>query len=361
MRKLIITLFLSLMLCFVSCNKPSITFGDTNYFPLNDNSEWETVSPESLGWNTAEVPDLYSFLEDSETRALIVLKEGRIVFEEYWGANFENTGAFTRDSRWYWASAGKTLTASLIGIAQGEGLLTISDKTSDHLGAGWTDLPLEKENLVTIKNQLTMTTGFRTNVNLNCYTPQCFKYRVDAGKQWFYHTGTSTVLKSVIENTSGLTYNDFTDQKLETVTGMNGEWIEEDDRNIYWSTARDAARFGLLLSAKGIWRGNRVISGVYMNEMINTSQGINESYGYLTWLNGKSSIVFPGIQTITLRPLSPEAPEDTFAALGKNGQTIAVVPSEDIVVVRFGDEPNQGQLSINYFNDLWEKINKIIN
>ena len=361
MRKLITILCLSISLLFTSCNKAGITFGDTNYFPLNDDSEWETVSPESLGWNTSEVPDLYSFLEDSDTRALIVLKEGKIVFEEYWGTNFENTGPFTRESKWYWASAGKTLTASLVGIAQGEGLLTVSDKTSDYLGVGWTSLEPEKERLVTIKNQLTMTTGFSTSVNLNCYTPQCFRYRVDAGKQWFYHTGTSTVLKNVIESSSGLNYNDFTDQKLEAVTGMSGEWIEEDDRNIYWSTARDAARFGLLLSAKGTWRGNTILSGIFFHEMTNTSQNINESYGYLTWLNGKSSIVFPGVQTITIRPLSTEAPEDTFAALGKNGQTIAVVPSENIVIVRFGDEPNQGQLSVNYFNDLWEKVNKIIN
>ncbi|WP_299711753.1 serine hydrolase [uncultured Tenacibaculum sp.] len=361
MRKLITIASILFIIFLLGCNDAKITFGNVNYFPLNDGSEWETVTPESLGWNTAEVPDLYSFLEDSDTRAFIVLKEGKIVFEQYWGTNFDNGGAFTQESRWFWASAGKTLTASLVGIAESKGLLTVSDKTSDHLGIGWTSLPPEKENLVTIKNNLTMTTGFRTDVNLNCYTPNCFRYRVDEGRQWFYHTGTATVLKNVIENVSGLSYNAFTDQRLESVIGMNGEWIEEDSKNIYWSTGRDAARFGLLLSAKGVWRGNNVISGSYVNRMTTTSQNINESYGYLTWLNGKSSIVYPGLQTITLSPLSTNAPEDTYAALGNDGQIIAVVPSENIVVVRFGDGPSQGQISVNYFNDLWEKINAVTN
>ncbi len=361
MKKRTILLLLLLVVLISSCNDPKIIFGGVNYFPLDDGSEWETVSPESLGWNTAEIPELYSFLEDSDTRAFIVLKEGKIVFEQYWGANFENNGPFTQQSKWYWASAGKTLTASLVGIAEGKGLLNISDKTSDHLGVGWTSLSLEKENLVTIENNLTMTTGFRTDVNLNCYTPECFKYRVDQGRQWFYHTGTATILKNVIENASGLSYNAFTDERLELQIGMDGEWIEEDSKNIYWSTGRDAARFGLLLSAKGVWRGNSIISGSYINRMTTTSQNINEAYGYLTWLNGKSSIVYPGLQTITLSPLSANAPEDTYAALGNDGQIIAVVPSENIVVIRFGDGPNQGQISVNYFNDLWEKINAIIN
>ncbi|WP_075342641.1 serine hydrolase domain-containing protein [Tenacibaculum agarivorans] len=358
----IIKYFVVLSVVFLwSCEKIiTPTFNSLIYFAPTDTDEWETISAESLGWDTTAIPDLDTFLEDSDTRAFMILKDGKMVLEKYWGTNFQNTGPFTQDSRWYWASAGKTLTASLIGIAQGEGLLNVLDRSSDHLGTGWTSLELEKENLVSLRNQLTMTTGFSNAVDLNCVTPKCFKYKVDAGNQWFYHTGTYTVLKNVIENVSGVSYNDYTDSRLEAVTGMNGEWIPLDDNIVYWSTARDAARFGVFLLAEGTWGGNRLLSGFYFNEMTTTSQSINESYGYLTWLNGKSSIVPPGLETVTLRPLSENAPDDTFAALGANGQIISVVPSENIVVVRFGSEPDNGLVPLNYFDDLWEKVNAII-
>ena len=62
-----------------------------------------------------------------------MLKDGKIAIEKYFGT-------FTKDSLWYWASAGKTLTAFLVGQAQENGLLSISDSTSKYLGSGWTGL-----------------------------------------------------------------------------------------------------------------------------------------------------------------------------------------------------------------------------
>jgi len=57
---------------------------------------------------------LRTYLDGNNTKAFLVLQDGRLVYEEY----FE---AFTRDSIWYWASAGKSLTAFLTGMAQQEG------------------------------------------------------------------------------------------------------------------------------------------------------------------------------------------------------------------------------------------------
>ncbi|WP_452228156.1 MULTISPECIES: hypothetical protein [unclassified Lacinutrix] len=53
---------------------------------------------------------------------------------------------YTSSSSWYWASAGKTLTATLIGIAEEEELIDTNNKVSDYLGTGWTSASLEKEN-----------------------------------------------------------------------------------------------------------------------------------------------------------------------------------------------------------------------
>ena len=53
----------------------------------------------------------------------------------------------------------KTLTATVTGIAEQEGYLNINDKVSDYLGTGWTSAPSLKENLITNKHLLTMSSG----------------------------------------------------------------------------------------------------------------------------------------------------------------------------------------------------------
>ena len=128
-----------------------------------------------------------------------------------------------------------------------KGLLNINNTTSSYLGNGWTNLTADKENMITIKNQLTMTTGLEYNVSdLDC-TSLLLNLQTDAGQQWFYHNAPYTLLEKVVENATGLDYNDYSNQKVESVIGMNGQWISQGYNNVFWSTARDMARFGLLI------------------------------------------------------------------------------------------------------------------
>lgn len=194
----------------------------TLYFPPLSSDEWESTSPNELDWNTSELNELLTYLENNNTRAFIVLKDGKVVIEEYFGNNILGTAPFDKYTKWYWASAGKTLTATLVGIAQQEGFLNIENPTSDYLGNGWTSLPPEKEQLIKVKNQLTMTTGLEYNVSdLACTLPSCLTYKSDAGQQWFYHNAPYTLLKEVVENATGTDYNEYTNQKVESVIGMN--------------------------------------------------------------------------------------------------------------------------------------------
>ena len=58
------------------------------YFPTIGSNQWETISPEELNWNSDEIKNLYEFLELNNTRAFIVLKDGKIVIEKYWVITF---------------------------------------------------------------------------------------------------------------------------------------------------------------------------------------------------------------------------------------------------------------------------------
>jgi CubicO group peptidase (beta-lactamase class C family) len=195
-------------------------FSSEIYFPPADNNNWESVSPEELNWNTEKIPGLLEFIEEKNSKAFLVLKDGRIVIEKYFGS-------FTRDSLWYWASAGKTLTAATVGIAQEEGLLSIDDKTSDYLGTGWTSLAKEKEDLITIRHQLTMSSGLDDGVaNRDCWEPECLQYLEDAGERWAYHNAPYTLLEQVVESAAGQTYNQFFFGALRNKIGMDGAWIK---------------------------------------------------------------------------------------------------------------------------------------
>ncbi len=331
------------------------------YFPPANSESWETVDISSLGWQTDELDELYSYLEDNGTRAFIILKNGRIVVEEYWGNNILNTAPFTRNTNWYWASAGKTIISFLIGIAQQEGELDIHNKTSDYLGEGWTSMSQEKEDLITVYHQLTMSTGLEYRVDdTNCTEASCLSYKEDAGQQWFYHNAPYLLLKDVITNATGINYNTYTDQKLEEAIGMNGEWLG-DGSDVYWSTARDMARFGLLILNEGSWEENQLLSDMeYFNEMTSTSQDLNPSYGYLWWLNGKSSIIYPVLPQSFNWSLSPNASPDLFAGMGKNGQFVEIVPSQNLVIVRMGEAPDGSLVPIQFHNEMWDRIESVI-
>ena len=362
------SILIVLILFVLGCNKDDDNIinppvESTLYFPPLNSDEWESRSPSELGWNISDLDGLLTYLEDNNTRAFIVLKDGKIVIEEYFGNNILGTAPFDRNTQWYWASAGKTLTATLVGIAQQEGLLNINNTTSTYLGNGWTNLTSDKEDMITVKNQLTMTTGLEYNVSdLDCTLPSCLTYRTDAGQQWFYHNAPYTLLEKVVENASGIDFNDYTNQKVESVIGMNGQWISQAYNNVYWSTARDMARFGLLILNKGKWSNTGVLSDAeYYEQMLNTTQSLNPSYGYLWWLNGKESIIFPGLPNSFDVPLSDNAPIDLFAGMGKNGQFVDVIPSKNLVVIRMGQAPDGSLVPITFHNEMWEKINLVIN
>jgi hypothetical protein len=121
------------------------------------------------------------------------------------------------------------------------------------------------------------------------------------------------------------------------------------------------ARFGLLLLNKGKWDGTDLLKdSSYFKAMTTSSQSINNSYGYLTWLNGKSSFMLPSTQIVFNGFLCPDAPSDMYAALGKNGQIINVVPSQNLVFIRMGNMWTTSNVPNEFNNDIWKRLKLVI-
>jgi CubicO group peptidase (beta-lactamase class C family) len=326
------------------------------FTPLVGNT-WETSSPTSLNWDINSLNSLDSFLAVTQTKGAIILKDGKIVFEKYYGT-------FTKDSNWYWASAGKSLTSVLVGIAQQNGFLSINDTSQRYLGVGFTSMTNAQEQKIKILHQLSMTSGLDDGVaDKDCYNPSCLKYKAEPGTRWAYHNAPYTILDKVIDAATGLTINEFALANIKSKTGMDGIYFKTPGtfNNIFYSKARSMARFGLLMLNKGYWNSTAVLSDSnYYNAMISSSQNINPSYGYLWWLNGKSKFMAPGLQISFNGPLFPNAPMDMYSALGKNGQFIFVVPSMNLVAIRIGNAPlDYGDVAITYGDDMWKYLKKV--
>ncbi|MFK7750419.1 MAG: serine hydrolase domain-containing protein [Kordia sp.] len=322
------------------------------YFPPLNSTTWETTAITDLNWNTAQLQPLLNYLEEKNTKSFMILHKGKIVVENYFDDH-------TETSPWYWASAGKTLTTAVAGIAQEENLVDLNAKVSDYIGTGWTSASLEKENLITCKNLLTMTSGLDDSFG-DGISPNDLQYVADAGTRWAYH-GVFLKMQDVIASASNQTWDDYFTTKLKNRIGMTGAWIQTGNTNVYWSTTRSMARFGLLIAADGRWSETQIIPENFLAEATTTSQNINKAYGYLWWINGQSTYRLPQSQLEFSGELIPNAPQDMFCGLGKNDQKIYIVPSKDLVIIRMGQTADSSNFALsNFDNELWEQLNLLI-
>lgn len=349
--------FLLILLVGFGCKKNDTSPTKPNtvmYFPSNTDANWETISMSSLGWNQTAVADLKTYLAQKNSKSFMILVNGRIVMEEYFNGH-------SASASWQWNSAGKTLVSGTTGIAQQEGLLNINNKVSQYLGTGWTSEPLDKENLITSKHLLSMTSGINDNSEL--VIKSNLTYLADAGSRWSYHN-VFQKLMDVVASASKLDFETYFNVKLKSKIGMEGFWNNGLIFKIYHSNTRSMARFGILALNKGKWDNEQIINEAYFKESISSSQNINPSYGYLWWLNGKSNYMVPSTQTVFQGTLVPNAPADMFAAMGAEDQRIYVIPSKNMVIIRMGnasDTANPNFAVSGFDNELWQKINAVIN
>ena len=211
--------------CIIGCSKGSddeVAFPpkEEMYFPPLNSEEWKTVSLEELEWNSSGEQPLYEFLEANNTEAFILLKDGKIVMEKYFGS-------FSASKNHSWNSAAKTLTAFTVGIAQKEGLLSINNASSNYMGTGWSTLSPEQEQQITVKNHLTMTTGLDFTVeNSFCTDTDCLIYKDDPNTFWYYHNATYTLLDNIVSGAVQQDFKDYFNEKLRNKIGMQGSWIK---------------------------------------------------------------------------------------------------------------------------------------
>jgi CubicO group peptidase (beta-lactamase class C family) len=333
--------------------------GQSIYFPPVGQNNWDTLSASDLNFCPSQTQALHDYLDSTNTKAFMLLKDGKIVFEWYFGN-------FTVDSTWYWASAGKTLTAFGMGIIQKEYNIDFNESVSNFLGIGWSSLTPQQESDIKIHHLLSMTSGLDYQVsNLNCTLPTCLLYRAPAGSQWYYHNAPYLLLPKVAEANfpSNLSFNAYLWSRLHTVIGTSIIFLDipGNSPHVAFSKARDMARFGLLVSNNGRWgQLPAFVDSSFSTTWMNPSQQLNPSYGYLWWLNSGPSYMMPGTTISFPGRMIPNAPTDLITAAGLNEQRIYIVPSEGWVIIRMGEASGLSGAAISlYDRRVWDKINAL--
>ena len=316
--------------------------------------------------STGFTDDLDSYLKENNTSSFLVSEKGKIVVEKEFKVrknlkpkslmffNLLRHGLIEGRSQEDVASIQKSIVSILIGIAQQKGLIDINESVTSYIGS-WTQLSAEKESLIKVRNLLTMTSGLDVDLN----------YNAEPGLKWLYNTRAYSQLINVLEKTSGLSINELSSEWLFDKLQMNETFWKERKKG-RMGFPKDSAKYGLVTTAKDLLKfgefilnggevgTDHVISDIdFFDDTFLKSQNMNEAYGYLWWLNN-SKTHMTWEKGLSSGNLFSYAPEEAILALGLGSRVLAIVPSEELVLVRLGSFPDDK----NFNNNLWDYLQK---
>ncbi|MBS0532197.1 MAG: serine hydrolase [Proteobacteria bacterium] len=313
---------------------------------------WETASPAAEGFDPDSICTLgprLAALKEADPHGVVVVRHGKLVYEAYFSGD---------DGRWpqqHWnkplaptphdartkhdlQSMTKSVTALLVGIALDRGDLKSLDAPVLSFFPSYADLQTPDRLRITVRDVLTMRTGLRwqykpylSMARRMDAAPDPFRFFLEQpvtgtpGKTWRYNNGTAEIAGAIVHRASGVPLDQFAKRYLFDPLGIDDwEWgrMANGDPGASWGLRlrpRDLAKIGQLVLNRGTWRGHRVVSSEWIEQMI-APHVIRPhfKYGYLWWLDRR---------TVDGREV------DVVEAIGWGGQYLEVIPSLDMVLV----------------------------
>lgn len=297
-----------------------------------------------------EARDTEKFLADTDTTGLMVVHEGKVVYENYRRGN-------DRDTRWISWSVGKSFISALIGIAIEEGRI---ESVDDGLVKYAPELKGTSYDGVTIRNALEMSSGVGWNEDYSDPDSDISRFgralafgssmvdfaktlnRVhEPGTYNLYNSLDAQMLGLVLLRATGKNPSEYLEEKVWSKIGAehDGYWVLDDTGmelaaggvNV---TLRDYARFGLLYLNGGKWNGRQIVPADWVTashrpdapQLMPGKQDISDTvwgYGYLWWL--------------------PRKADGPYAAVGIYNQFIYVDPARGLVIVKTSANSDYGQ------------------
>ena len=282
----------------------------------SDNFSWKLNSPESSGFRSEDVDTLMNYLKTPSlsTQAAILIK-GNNIIAEYYSDGFDNKSMATS-----WSVA-KSFASTVVGVANDEGyILSVNDPITNYIPQ-WENT---EKDTISLKQLLGMRSGMVDSVVSVYYSSDMVSQSLgrsitnEPGSVFSYSNEDSMLLGHIVENATGMKFQDYADSRLFDPLGINETWWTDQAGNTLTyagldMTPREFARFGLMVAQEGRWQGQQIVSSSWLDVATQTYDDI-ANYGFQWW----TSNTYP-----------------FFQALGLDGQYIYVWPDTDIVLVRF--------------------------
>ncbi|MGD9916273.1 MAG: serine hydrolase domain-containing protein [Rhizobiaceae bacterium] len=303
----------------------------------------ETVQP-------SQDPAVAALLDDPKLtgpgmRAVVVVHNGRIIGERY-GKGFD---AKTPLLGW---SMTKSVNAALVGTLVRDGKLKLDQAG---LFPEWSDdrKDIKLSDLTSMSSGLEFNEDYGdvTDVTRMLYLePDMAAFAASkplvakVGEAWNYSTGTTVLISKIWQGAAGADALALPRKALFGPIGMTSAVLEADARNTIvgssylYATGHDWARFGQLMLNGGEWKGTQVVPADYVAWMHQAAAASKGEYGMgQVWLHGPAAGTPEGEDP----DKGFDIPDDAFWFLGHDGQSIAVIPSKRLVVVRLGLTPSK--------------------
>jgi hypothetical protein len=277
------------------------------------------------------------------TRAVVVLHKGQIIAEKY----AENITPQTPLLGW---SMTKSVTNAMIGLLVKDGKIDIYKSAPIKEWEG------DERNKITTDHLLRMSSGldFEEVYSKPSDATQMLFRQEGAGlyalqsnskaapdQMWYYSSGTTNILQEIIRKqfSSHADYLAYPHLRLFQKIGMDNVTMETDAHGTYigssfmYATARDWARFGQLYLQDGIWEGERILPEGWVKYSSQETPASQGKYAAQFWIEHQDKTF----------------PQDAFMALGFEGQSVTIIPSKQLVIVRLGCTPNEDDFNRNQF------------
>ena len=299
---------------------------------------WNIVSPEDLGIEPTSVQELIDYIKEPSlnTQAAILIK-GNNIIAEYYAEGYNKDDLVTS-----WSVA-KSFSSTLIGIAIDEGYINSVDDSISLYLPEWKTKPQEN---ISLKYLLGMRSGMDDHPGLGVYFQgDMVSYSLDReisrepGITFSYSNEDSMLFSRIIENATGLDFQEYADTRLFDKLDIKETWWTDKSGNTLTyagldMTPREFAKFGLMIAQEGKWIDEQIVSQSWIKEATTEFDNL-ASYGYQWWTS-----------TISESGLGSARQDDYpfFSALGLDGQYIYIWPEKDLVLVRFTKYQHQGNI-----------------
>ncbi len=284
-------------------------------------------TPEEQGVDSGWVADFVKEMGENphvHMHQMMILRHDHVIFE----CGFDPYPA----GIWHVTySMCKSFTNMAIGLLVDEGKLSLEDKVVDLLANRFSALQLLnilwfKD--ITVRHLLTMSTGVSFNevgaISGNDWVKGYFdsSLKFTPGTKFEYNSMNTFILSAIVSEITGMTMFDFLKERLFDPMGIKKVFWETSPKGITkagWGmfiTQEDAAKLGSLYLHKGMWNGQQLISGEWVeastSSQIQTDKPGNPEYGYQIWMDCR-----PG----------------SFCYNGMLGQNVHVYPDLDMIVI----------------------------